>query len=570
MKSLNGVMLNAYPDSIGHKLSDCISILERPEFEGVFSLFYILPTFFHSDLDRGFSVIDYDINEELVLDSDLERIRNLNIQLKFDLVLNHLSVGSPQFQDLIQKGDQSQYRDFFIDWNEFWEGHGSTGEDGVVIPKEEFLNKLFMRKPDLPILKVRFPDGSERPYWNTFYQKISYTKVSAQQLIEQCEIEQELAERVCALVNKALDAGVLPQDMKLGIDDSLQQRIVDHLESNQSYLGQMDLNASSEKVWDFYTETFEKLNKYGASLIRLDAFAYLHKQPGEVNFFNTPGTWDYLNRLKEMAEQYDLALLPEIHAEYGKGLHEEVSESGFPVYDFFLPGLVIDALDRGTSSVLLRWIHEILSNGLQTVNMLGCHDGIPVLDLKGIPGKREGLLADKEIEVVIEKILARGGRVKNLYGADGKKISYYQVNATFFSALGEDEQKLRLARAIQIFMPGIPQVWYLDLFAGKNDYEAANLAGEGGHKEINRTTIELNQIEEGLKRDIVRDQLALLRLRNLSLAFLGELTVEDTADHTLHLIWRNDTSIAELQADLKSYQFSVRSVHDGEEMVLEF
>ena len=83
---------------------------------------------------------------------------------------------------------------------------------------------------------------------------------------------------------------------------------------------------------------------------------------------------------------------------------------------------------------------------------------------------------DDQIEAVIDKILSRGGRVKNLYGPDGKKISYYQVNATYFSALGEDERKLRLARAIQMFVPGIPQVWYLDLFAGTNDYEAADKA----------------------------------------------------------------------------------------------
>lgn len=46
------------------------------------------------------------------------------------------------------------------------------------------------------------------------------------------------------------------------------------------------------------------------------------------------------------------------------------------------------------------------------------------------------------------------------------------MNATYFSALGEDERKMLLARALQIFMPGKPQIWYLDLFAGKNDYEA--------------------------------------------------------------------------------------------------
>ena len=81
---------------------------------------------------------------------------------------------------------------------------------------------------------------------------------------------------------------------------------------------------------------------------------------------------------------------------------------------------------------------------------------------------------------------------------DGKKIAYYQVNATFFSALGEDERKLLLARAIQMFMPGIPQVWYLDLFAGKNDYAAADNAGTAGHKEINRTTLTIDDIEAGL------------------------------------------------------------------------
>ena len=99
-----------------------------------------------------------------------------------------------------------------------------------------------------------------------------------------------------------------------------------------------------------------------------------------------------------------------------------------------------------------------------------------MLDLRGknVNGTyRTGLLSDERIDATIERIIERGGMTKNLYSADGKKIDYYQVNATFFSALGEDEHKLRLARAIQMFMPGLPQVWYLDLFAGTNDYAAA-------------------------------------------------------------------------------------------------
>ena len=175
---------------------------------------------------------------------------------------------------------------------------------------------------------------------------------------------------------------------------------------------------------------------------------------------------------------------------------------------------------------------------------------------------QEGLLGDEEIDAIIDEIMDRGGRVKNLYGPDGKKISYYQINATFFSALGEDERKLRLARAIQMFMPGIPQVWYLDVFAGKNDYEAADKGGPAGHKEINRTTLDNSDIEQGLSRIVVRDQLELMRLRNKSPAFEGELEIHDTDRHHLHLTWRHQGCVATLNADLRGYGFSV--THKGE------
>jgi sucrose phosphorylase len=98
----NGVMLNAYPDSIGTNLNDIVSMLKMPQFENAFSQFYVLPTFFNSDLDRGFSIINYDINEELVSKEDLLALQELNIMLKFDIVLNHLSVASPQFKDIIK------------------------------------------------------------------------------------------------------------------------------------------------------------------------------------------------------------------------------------------------------------------------------------------------------------------------------------------------------------------------------------------------------------------------------------------------------------------------------------
>lgn len=569
-----GVMFNAYPDSIGRNLSDIVEVLKRPELEGAFSLFYILPTFFNSDLDRGFSVIDYDFNDELVSVKDLEEIDKLNINLKFDLVLNHLSVGSPQFQDMLRHGDDSRYKSFFIDWNEFWQADGEMGPDGYAIPHEEHLSKLFMRKPGLPILKVRFPDGTDRPYWNTFYQEVTYQELDAEDLSAIAGISNKQAEELVGIVNEAIRAKADLNEIDLGAFSQYQSDVVSVVERQRNYLGQMDLNAQSEKVWEFYDETLKKLHEYGAKLVRLDAFAYLHKQPGKTNFFNKPGTWEYLDRLKKIAQKYDLILLPEIHSEYGYGLHEEVANEGFPIYDFFLPGLVLDALDRGTNKHLLGWIGELVAKGIKTVNMLGCHDGIPVLDLSGkdIYGvSKQGLLNDEQIEAVIERVLDRGGRVKNLYGADGKKISYYQVNATFFSALGEDERKLRLARAIQMFTPGIPQVWYLDLFAGTNDYAAADRGGTGGHKEINRTTLGVNDIEHGLKRIVVRDQLELMKLRNSSPAFDGVLEINSSDEHQLHLTWKNHASTASLHADLLDFSFSVTHRDDaGQEAVLSY
>ena len=118
----NGPMLNAYPDSMGGRLSDIVDVLKKSEFKDVFQSFYILPSIFNTDLDRGFSVIDYNINEELADAKDISDLQNLGIDLKLDFILNHASVLSPQFQDLIKNGEKSKYADFFINWNSSGKG----------------------------------------------------------------------------------------------------------------------------------------------------------------------------------------------------------------------------------------------------------------------------------------------------------------------------------------------------------------------------------------------------------------------------------------------------------------
>ena len=145
----------------------------------------------------------------------------------------------------------------------------------------------------------------------------------------------------------------------------------------------MDLNIKSEKVWDFYRETIKKLAGYGAKIIRLDAFAYAPKAPGRANFLNEPETWEFLEQIHKLAKPYGIRLLPEIHAGYKEKKYELIAQKGYLTYDFFLPGLILDALYRGDGTYLEQWAKEQIKEHIYTVNMLGCHDGIPVLDLAG-------------------------------------------------------------------------------------------------------------------------------------------------------------------------------------------
>ncbi len=487
----NGPMLNAYPDSMGGRLSDIIQFLNQDGCQDAFQAVYILPSLYHSDLDRGFCVIDYDIDERYTDKEDLKALCRMGMQLKLDFVLNHASANSPQFLDLMEKGNDSEYKDFFINWNHFWEGCGDMAADGCIVPDKALIKDMFFRKSGLPVLMVPFPNGESVPYWNTFYQEIC-------------------------------------PDGKI--------------------LGQMDLNLKSPLVWKYYEDTIAKLAAYGAKIVRLDAFAYADKAPGARNFLNEPGTWELLDRVRALAEPYEIALLPEIHASYAEKTYEVLAQKGYMTYDFFLPGLIIDALEYGCGRTLVSWAKELEEKKIRTVNMLGCHDGIPLLDL-------QGLLPEERIQEVIHLLVARGGCVKNLHG---QKNIYYQVNAAYYSALGEDDDKMLLARALQIFMPGIPQVWYLDLLAGENDPEAVNT---GSHKDINRTNLTVETAKERMKLPVVQEQLKLLRFRNTFRAFGFDagFTVSCAGEEgeVVRMCWENKGYRAELTADLRQYTFRI-------------
>ena len=544
-----GPMLNVYPDSIGGTLGDVVAFLRRPELADAFTSAYLLPSVFNTDLDRGFSVIDYQLSDLYATRGDLDALAEAGISLKLDFILNHASVLSPQFQDLLLRGEESPFADFFIDWNAFWAGHGEMTPEGFLQPDPELITDMFFRKPGLPILMVRLPDGTEKPYWNTFYQEVRYTAPDAQDLMAATGMQYGRASLLAERLAATLADGGRPAHVDASGFEDVRDAVVDLVESRRRYLGQMDLNIASPRVWEFYADTLDTLAGYGAQIVRLDAFAYAPKEPGLRNFLNEPGTWELLARVKELADARGLRLLPEIHSTYAARIHETIASQGFMTYDFFLPGLVIDAFEQHDATVLKGWIGEVLDKKIRTVTMLGCHDGIPLLDL-------EGLLSKDRIQGLIDVVKGRGGYVKDLHGA---KNIYYQVNATYYSALGESDARMLLARAIQLFVPGKPQVWYLDLFAGANDHDAVEKAGPGGHKEINRTNLSLEDIEAGLRRPVVQRQIELLRFRSTfdAFGFDADCTVADTEPGRLRITWSRNGATATLDADLVAKSFTV-------------
>src|SRR6185503_310862 len=118
-----------------------------------------------------------------------------------------------------------------------------------------------------------------------------------------------------------------------------------------------------------------------------------------------------------------------------------------------------------------------------------------------------------ELEQLVDRIHGNSsGESRRATGDSASNLDLYQVNCTYYDALGRDDLSYLLARAIQFFLPGIPQVYYVGLFAGHNDMEL--LARTGIGRDINRHFYDSAEIERASRTPVVRDLMALIRLRN--------------------------------------------------------
>ena len=217
--------------------------------------------------------------------------------------------------------------------------------------------------------------------------------------------------------------------------------------------------------------------------------------------------------------------------------------------------LLINAIYYGQTKYLKDWL---LKSPNKQFTTLDTHDGIGVVDVKD-------LLPDEEIERTKEDIFKFGANVKKIYNtAAYNNLDIYQVNCTYYAALGDHDDAYLLARAVQFFAKGIPQVYYVGLLAGKNDLKLLEETKVG--RNINRHYYTLEEVDKEVERPVVRDLLKLMEFRNTSKAFAldGKFEIPDTDEDKLHIIREAEGERAELIADFKTKKFRVLS--NGEEI----
>jgi sucrose phosphorylase len=308
---------------------------------------------------------------------------------------------------------------------------------------------------------------------------------------------------------------------------------------------QIDLDVTAPKTKEFIRTTLKDMCRHGAAVIRLDAFAYAIKKPDTNCFFIEPDIWDLLYDIEGILKEEDTELLPEIHEHYTIPL--KIAKKGFWVYDFALPVLTLHALYNHTGTYLKHWMDMCPMKQFTT---LDTHDGIGIVDVKD-------LLPDEEVEKVKTQMYQEGANVKKIYSSEAyNNLDVYQVNTTYYSALGNNDDAYLLARAIQFFAPGIPQVYYVGLLAGANDIKLMEETKNG--RDINRHYYSMEEVKEEQKRDVVAKLKELMVLRNTHPAFglEGSIRVE-AAEDKLKITRQYGKEQLTLDADLTNYQYRI-------------
>jgi sucrose phosphorylase len=309
---------------------------------------------------------------------------------------------------------------------------------------------------------------------------------------------------------------------------------------------QVDIDVRSSQGKRYLDRILDQFQQAGIHAIRLDAAGYAIKKRG-TSCFTIPETLEFIGCFADRAREHGIEVLVEIHSHYLEQI--QIATQVDSVYDFALPPLVLHTLYSGNTRRLKQWLDISPRNA---VTVLDTHDGIGVMDIG--PDRKTsdgppGLLTPREIDTLVETIHQRSnGESRQATGAAASNLDLYQVNCTFYDALGRRDDDYLIARAIQFFAPGVPQIYYVGLLAGGNDVDLLRRTGVG--RDINRHHYTRAELQERLETAVVRSLLDLIRFRNTHPAFTGDFQLCNSDDHSLVMEWRKDSDWARLDLDL--------------------
>ncbi len=264
---------------------------------------------------------------------------------------------------------------------------------------------------------------------------------------------------------------------------------------------QVDLNYANPRVMLAMLETLVQYARRGARIIRLDAIAYLWKQPG-TSCIHLPQTHAAVRLMRHVLDRVvpGTLILTETnvpHAEnisyFGRG-----DDAAHMVYQFSLPPLLLDAIHSGDTSVLRDWIGTLAPPSDQTTffNFTASHDGTGLRPL-------EGIVPPQRVLALAETIRSHGGRVNTRRNSDGSD-SPYELNITYLDAVADrnrvaapDHARRFLAtQAIVLSLQGVPAVYFHSLVGSPNDSEAVEATGQ--NRRINRHKYQRSELDNAL------------------------------------------------------------------------
>lgn len=315
---------------------------------------------------------------------------------------------------------------------------------------------------------------------------------------------------------------------------------------------QIDLDVHHPAARAYLDRVLDRFAAHGVRMVRLDAAGYAVKTPGTSSFMS-PETFAFIRDLAGRAHDRGIEVLVEVHAYWQRQL--EIAAEVDWVYDFALPPLVLHALYTGETAPLRRWCEVRPTNA---VTVLDTHDGIGVIDVG--PDQADvahlGLLDEPGIDRLVEGIHNSSGGTSRLATGDAaSNVDLYQVNCTFHDAVGGDDEAHLLARALQVFLPGVPQIYYVGLMGEGNDVALLEASGVG--RDINRHRFSATELATALERPFTRRLLALLRFRGTHPAFRGTWQALPAADGELVMRWDAGDEHATLQLDVPARRVTV-------------